>query len=160
LTTLRQKNWKIGGNHKNQAVNLRTNVVNVDQRFYKIIVALVFSFKMLILQAQQNSVPLPSNAVPGHIWPMPSKKWYAPVPRYFNISQQLYNTPQPLPIVAARSETTVYKLTTTSAGLPSDHYTRQYGFFCRQELLFEKASGLPLRFRLGSLKDCNYLEGK
>ncbi|MDF2191134.1 hypothetical protein [Paraflavitalea sp. CAU 1676] len=52
------------------------------------------------------------------------------------------------------------KLTTTPAGIRDDHYTKHFGFFCRQELQFEKASGLPLRFRLGSVKDCDYLEGK
>ncbi len=44
--------------------------------------------------------------------------------------------------------------------IPADFYTRSFGFFCKQELAVEKAIKLPLRFRLGSLQQCNYYEGK
>ncbi|KAA9039479.1 hypothetical protein FW778_11715 [Ginsengibacter hankyongi] len=38
--------------------------------------------------------------------------------------------------------------------------TCNYGFFCREELKLEKTIKLPFRFRLGSLEQCNYYEGK
>ena len=41
-----------------------------------------------------------------------------------------------------------------------DHYTKHFGFFCKQELVVEKALKIPFRFRLGSMEQCNYLEGK
>ena len=44
--------------------------------------------------------------------------------------------------------------------LAEDHYTADFGFFCRKELQFEKSTKLPLRFRLGSLEYCDYLEAK
>ena len=44
--------------------------------------------------------------------------------------------------------------------LENDYYTRHFGFFCKRELEFEKTTRIPLRFRLGSLEQCNTLEGK
>jgi len=44
--------------------------------------------------------------------------------------------------------------------IPPDFYTCNIGFFCKKELLIEKTTKIPLRFRLGSLQQCNYYEGK
>jgi hypothetical protein len=44
--------------------------------------------------------------------------------------------------------------------IPADFYTCNIGFFCKKELLIEKTPKIPLRFRLGSLEQCNYYEGK
>ena len=44
--------------------------------------------------------------------------------------------------------------------IPSNLATCDYGFFCRQELKIEKTTNIPFRFRLGSLDQCNYYEGK
>ncbi len=39
-------------------------------------------------------------------------------------------------------------------------YSCNLAFFCRQELKFEKATKIPLKFRLGSVQQVDYLEGK
>ena len=54
----------------------------------------------------------------------------------------------------------VYLITHTGVNVPPDFYTRSFGFFCRKELQLEKCTGIPFRFRLGSLQQCNVLEGK
>ena len=48
----------------------------------------------------------------------------------------------------------------SGAVLPAGAATAHYGFFCRQELKWDKALPTQLRFRVGSMESCNYLEGK
>ena len=39
-------------------------------------------------------------------------------------------------------------------------YSNNLAFFCRQELKFEKVTKIPFKFRLGSVQQVDYLEGK
>lgn len=39
-------------------------------------------------------------------------------------------------------------------------YVSQLGFFCKQEIKLEKITKIPFRFRLGSIEDCDRMEGK
>lgn len=70
-----------------------------------------------------------------------------------------------------RFEEQLYRRDTTTPGMPrsrlrleqpvaADHYAKQLGFICRQELQMDKRSLMPLRFRLGSLEYTNRMEGK
>jgi hypothetical protein len=44
--------------------------------------------------------------------------------------------------------------------IPSNIYYCQSGYFCKREWELEKATHIPFRVRLGSLADCNAMEGK
>jgi hypothetical protein len=39
-------------------------------------------------------------------------------------------------------------------------YAAHLGFFCKQEIKFEKATKIPFKFRLGSVQQCDWMEGK
>lgn len=54
----------------------------------------------------------------------------------------------------------VTKPTNTPQLLAPDAATKDYGFFCRQELKGDKALPMPVRFRLGSMQQTDYLEQK
>jgi hypothetical protein len=47
-----------------------------------------------------------------------------------------------------------------NAVVPPDFYVNNLGFFCKKEIKFEAVTGIPFRFRLGSVEDCDRLEGK
>ncbi len=41
-----------------------------------------------------------------------------------------------------------------------NYYTQNFGFFCKKELQWEKATKIPFKFRLGSVEQCDRMEGK
>jgi hypothetical protein len=44
--------------------------------------------------------------------------------------------------------------------LPQDYYSTNLGFFCKKEILVQKAVKFPIKFRLGSVQYCDVIEGK
>jgi hypothetical protein len=63
-------------------------------------------------------------------------------------------------LIQRKKQIVIYINPVSCATISADYYTRNFGFFCKKELQFEKATKIPLRFRLGSLQYNDYLEQK
>ena len=83
------------------------------------------------------------------------KKW----PYLFSKQQETYKKEfQPQFINAAATPHSFFSFRLSR--LPDDYYNLNLGWACKQEWKLEKATSIPLRIRLGSIEQVNYLEGK
>ena len=46
------------------------------------------------------------------------------------------------------------------SSVPGNFYSSNLGFFCRQELRLASVTRIPIKFRIGSLAYCDWMEGK
>jgi len=123
-----------------------TNYTGVRQRFYKIIVVLIFTGFTGPVLAQKLSKDSVGSPLHGGLL-----QWFQLNPwRISSLAHFNFHNPE---------WTGLTRLSSPQVLGPA-HYTRDFGFFCRKELQFEKHTRLPLRFRLGSLEYCDYLEAK
>jgi hypothetical protein len=152
--------------HKNNAVNLGTNKLEVAQRSLKIIVVLIFFSLPVFLQAQKIfQQPKTMQQVIGRL-NYEQKQWtYRNTPSYiknvvvkplsFDYSLKI-KKPKPIFTISNLSETYSKNYFTLSPRL----YTQSLGYFCQQEIKFEKFTSVPIRLRLGSLEYVNWMEQK
>jgi hypothetical protein len=110
------------------------------QRIYKFIVVLLIMLISNHLQAQNKFL----SVVPA---PLVFVKNPAPAARLMPLTTTALYSPG-------------LGLLPATAIISPDYYTQHFGYFCKKELQFEKATSIPLRFRLGGLDYVNKLEGK
>jgi hypothetical protein len=147
---------------KNQAVNLRKKEGPTVQR-KKTFLVVCLSILMVGSQAQQPG-PVPvEKIVPGHLvftkMPLLSGLDFPATASLHMLSGAKTSPTTPLPPFRATDMET-YCPAMEAAYMGSGSYYGQLGFFCKRELDIQKATHLPVFFRLGSLESCNKLEGK
>ena len=69
---------------------------------------------------------------------------------------------KPIPVVffMVQPDLSIIKQPVLPHQLPGNFYAKQLPFFCNKELQVQKAVGFPIKFRVGSVEDCDKLEGK
>jgi len=66
----------------------------------------------------------------------------------------------PSPGWLSKNENDYLKFGSSFNIIAKNYYTQHFGFVCKKELKLQKAIKIPLYVRLGSLQQCNYMEGK
>ncbi len=141
---------------KNRAVNLQNKVIQMPQRYFFSVVVFIFLFCGEIFGQEKNveKIPVFINNYRSYTGFSGFRSY-----RYFikdnpNFGQQIAVKPIVLSwyTIAFNPPRITYAT--------SDSYAQHLPFFCRKELQFEKATSIPLRFRLGSLQYTDYLEQK
>ena len=149
-------------NHKNQAVNLHKKEGTSVQR-NKTFLVVCISILTSHLWAQAPGTGLWKTIPDRLAWKQPGLSVSPTVPSAAAgiFSGTIGATPvtgATLGSPAPPSATAPLPPFRISAG--SDYYIGHLGFFCKEELQFQKMAHIPLYFRLGSLEECNRLEGK
>jgi hypothetical protein len=143
-----QKILKICAIHKNQAVNLHKKERYKVQRRISFIVVCLISILYFTAHAQ-TITGNGSKKLPGKIVFSPLSV----------VNNCLYFSP------AIINYQLLFPANTNVKNYPPEiinrnFYVQHLGFVCKKEWQFEKTTHIPFRFRLGSLENCNYLEGK
>jgi hypothetical protein len=131
-------------------LNLQTNADLVVQRFYKFIVAFCLALCGPAVVAQDFSKKIPVVTINSSI----------PLIKYS--IHPLRNSGPAFIIDPVREwpgqDVVTLKNRAVTGSISSRYYADNFGFMCKKELLLEKSTRVPLRFRLGSLEYSNALE--
>ncbi len=160
-------------NHKNQAVNLhKKEGTSVQRKKTFLVVCISILTSQLWAQAPERAL---WKTIPSHLeWspaglPVTLRASSAATGLSYDPIGNSSSTRLSPVIILLESPTMLESPSPLSAAAPlppfrisagSDYYISHLGFFCKQELQFQKMAHIPLSFRLGTLEECNRLEGK
>ena len=136
------------------------------QRYFFGVVVLIFLFCGEIFGQTKNVEKIPvfpdnytnykgflvGQNISGYLVKTPVKRLVKPLGSIYVLRPGCGNVPAETRLFIPRSGNLSF--------LASDYYVSHLSFFCRKEWQIEKATSIPLRFRLGSLEYTNYLEQK
>jgi hypothetical protein len=142
---------------KNQAVNLQTITIMKWQRVYCFLVVLLLILPAKIFSQQQMPRYAQNSPHTLNLSPFLLGKSNIGV-GYSTEKKDLQHTRFALDKQAAYKASPLISCKPEVIG--GGFYTSHLPFFCKKELQIEKATYVPLRFRLGSLDYVNKLEGK
>jgi hypothetical protein len=146
---------------KNQAVNLRKKEGPTVQR-KKTFLVVCLSILMVVAYGQ-TAAPAPVEKIVPIRFPLTkialiSGVTFQPA-GWHMLSGGTASPTAPLPPFRVPDMAADYPAA-EAAYMGTGSYYDQLGFFCKRELDIQKATHLPVFFRLGSLESCNNLEGK
>ena len=128
----------------------------MSKRFFYLVVVLVFLFYSESSGQQMPVEKYLKSTSTGYLNPTNFKE----EPEFLKFSKNFPHTGLS-PKITTRVNLQISYIPSLRLSLLQNNFDKQrLSFFCQKEWQFEKATSIPLRFRLGSLEYTNYLEQK
>jgi len=141
--------------YQKSGLNLQNKLIHMPQRISFCIVVLLFLFNGEILGQEKNVEKIP--LFPSNLSIYPVNGLINHQVKYVKILASVRTNDKDYPLKSIYNSSFSPPFTNL---VSKDYYSNNLSFFCKKEWQIEKATSVPLRFRLGSLEYTDYLERK